>query len=240
MDIVAIHKQLVDFGFPMDIADIQALIEALNGAIASGKLKQSTSPDRSRYPMRQVLNFLHDKDNSGNYYPLWWNKAVERCPELADFKVLASYSQSITQQKSVKSGVLSLTIEGIVLLAAVLKLKPIKLYPAVERVSNLQPEVTEEALDSRIPIQSTHIYVLKDVANKVLKVGVTNDIENRLIQHKSSNPFLVAIGFFPVNSKRQETLLHKLLLPYRIPGLREWYSDIPEVRDLIAQYFFGY
>lgn len=227
MDIVALHRDLKATGLKIEVSEIAALIEQLRWAIADGKIKRSTAPDCNRYPLSQIVPFLLGRGDA-TIAKFWWDKAIKEYPKLAEHRVLASYSKTAKYQKNTQ-GIASLTLVGVVTLAAVLMSTNDEPSPSeIETIAPIDPRIS--AVDDRI-------YILKDPTNKVLKVGITNDIETRMKHHKSSNPFLVPIAFFPVATRDREYQLHQLLMPYRLSGAREWYTDSPVVRRLIFDFF---
>ena len=214
MDILAVHEQLTEAGFAFKFSEIETLLSELRQAIADGRVKSTISASgETVYPLNQVFNFLLKLDRPNNPTALWY-KAVDLFPNLDSFKTTASYSKTTVYKGG--QGVASLSLTGIIILAAI---------------------VEHKEQNTTVPLSSRRIYVLKDAKNQALKVGYSSDVEKRMAQHKCSNPFLVPIAFFPVNQRSTEVTLHRQLDAYRIPDTREWYIDSPQLRSAICDFF---
>lgn len=232
MDIVAIRQQLSQHGLHMETSDINGLLIQLKGAIADKSIKRAIAPDGSHlYPIKHIIKFLVGKNN----YTGIWHKAIEHCPVLASFQTIVSYSKYPTVKE--EQGILSLSLYGVIYLAAFLEFKTTE--PTVLKLNlDDNKEVSKQPNESVVIVSNCHIYVLKDVANKALKIGFTADTDRRVAQHKASNPFLVPLAFYPVTSMSIEKQLHEALNTYRIQGTREWYRNTPELRQAIFNFFF--
>jgi hypothetical protein len=86
-------------------------------------------------------------------------------------------------------------------------------------------------------IGKPHIYILKDVGNKALKIGFSIDCNKRFLNHSTANPFLKLIVVIPVENQAVERKLHKQMIAFRIPGTREWYSDSLFFRNILDVFF---
>jgi len=235
MDIITVQQQLVADGFRVSIADIESLTGHFKVAVAIGKIKQSTAPDRNQYPLGQVVAFLLKQPKPYNVEG-WWSKAIKACPKLAEFKSSASYSKNVTQQKTC-DGVASLPFIGVVYLSAVFSAERCESVATETIAANSQIMEKSFEIDGRIPVINGYVYVLRDKGHQIIKLGFTSDPDARLSQHRSSNPFLIPIALFPVNSQLCETVAHDFLKPYRVIGTREWYYDVPEVLEAISKLF---
>jgi hypothetical protein len=239
MDMVTIHQQIVADGFRVSISDIESLTGQFKVAVAIGKIKQSTAPDRYQYPLGQVVAFLL-KQPKPNNVSRFWDMAIETCPKLAEFKTSASYSKNVTHQKT--SRVASMPFIGVLYLSAALsaeRCESVATEPIAEPIrANRQIMEKVPKIDYRIPVIHGYVYVLRDIGNRIIKLGFTSDPDVRLSHHRSTNPFLIPIALFPVNSQVCETVAHDLLKPYLVTGTRQWYYDKPEVLEAISKLFF--
>lgn len=66
-----------------------------------------------------------------------------------------------------------------------------------------------------------YIYVLK--FNKAVKIGKTNNLDRRIKQHKTSNPFSTLI-YTKSCDEKYEKYIHKKLKNYLIEGSTEWFE----------------
>lgn len=80
------------------------------------------------------------------------------------------------------------------------------------------------------------IYVLRDAANKALKVGFSRDFAFRFKKLKLVYPFVRVVTVFPAKNISVERELHKFLDAHRLPETVEWYSDTIEVREKINRF----
>ena len=223
-------------GFRVSIADLQLLIGQFEIAVASGKIKRSTAPDRNHYPLGQVIAFLRDQPKPCNVSQTW-EIAVEICPKLVEFLGPASYNQNTAKLPSGR-GITSISFMAVFYLAVALSAAFPKRAAKDLIAANSQIMENSFEIDGRIPVINGYVYVLRDTGNRIIKLGFTSDPDARLSQHRSSNPFLIPIALFPVNSQICETVAHDLLKPYRVTGTREWYYDKPEVIEAISKLFF--
>lgn len=214
MDIISLHKELRSAGYAVSLEQIGALVEKFRIAIAEGKIKHKVAPDgESLYALNQIFAALYNKAVPN--VPRLWSKAVEGFPKLAKCRQNISFSSYPLIREN--QGINAVTFTGMVALAAILK------YGKIPQPIALLPP---------------SIYVLKDAKNEALKIGYSASVEKRLYQHKSSNPFLIPIAFFPVKSRSNELALHRLLSPYRIPDTTEWYIDSDQLRGTILDFFY--
>lgn len=86
-------------------------------------------------------------------------------------------------------------------------------------------------------LKKPHIYILKDIGNKALKIGYSLDCDRRFMTHNTANPFLKLIAIIPVKNQAVEQKLHKRMLSFRIPQTREWYVDTLFFRNLLDVFF---
>lgn len=258
MNFSEIAEYLSGLGFPMNPIQVGNVVADLNNAIALGKVKRSTAPDRNRYPLRHIIALLTDKrpDN----YNLTWIDAVHKCPILDEYRSRASYSQNVTQQKSLKCGVTSLDLMGVVLLAAVLKHNPsagIDRQPtALDKLADLRETLrassasTQDTLDrareyvdstagSTLPATRKYIiYVLRDSGNKAIKIGITDDLAASLATYKSDCPFLFPIAYYPVESLQTEKKLFARLQKWaKSQAMLGWFDDRVEMLQELADFF---
>lgn len=79
------------------------------------------------------------------------------------------------------------------------------------------------------PSQSTHLYVLE--ANGLWKIGVTNNMEKRLKQLQTGNPYEINVMLLEErkNPQKAEKYLHRIYHEKRLKG--EWFSDL-SIRDI--------
>jgi hypothetical protein len=77
------------------------------------------------------------------------------------------------------------------------------------------------------------IYILVDNGNNAYKIGFTTNLKEREKQHKTSNPFLELIEFYPLQKIENEQILHEKLRKYQIKGTTEWYLKRPQVLRIV-------
>lgn len=92
-------------------------------------------------------------------------------------------------------------------------------------------------------MKSDKIYILSSglLENKVLKIGITNNIEKRLKSIKTGNPEKVELIFIEeipsyVNIREMENWLHSVFGKNRLEG--EWFSNLTkkEIRKKIFNF----
>ena len=103
------------------------------------------------------------------------------------------------------------------------------------------PELSQSALKKFEAIIETRerngiVYILRDAANKALKIGFTIKLNNRLKQHQTSNPFLTLVNTISNVTISLESNIHNKLIFHRILGTTEWYRDDPQVLALFEDY----
>lgn len=75
------------------------------------------------------------------------------------------------------------------------------------------------------------LYLIK--SSKYLKIGFTDNLEDRLKQYDTHNPDYELISTLNV-AKRHEKRIQDLCMPYHYK--LEWFYDVPEVRELFENY----
>lgn len=85
-----------------------------------------------------------------------------------------------------------------------------------------------------------YIYVLK--CNNAVKIGKTSNIDRRIREHKSSNPFIILV-YKKICSQKYEKYLHRKLKSHLIKGATEWfeYYDgiIEDIDSWLSEDFSG-
>ena len=82
---------------------------------------------------------------------------------------------------------------------------------------------------------SDYLYIIRMEGTNFYKIGVTHDVDKRLLQLQAGNPIklLVVLRIKCNEARKKEILLHTKLQKYSVHG--EWFSvDFSKITDILA------